>query len=181
MKKIVKTMMKGERETLSEDILKEIDMERKECEQVKNQLLSRLDKQGREDLKRLIKVSQEAAAFKKEESYAQGLRYGILFGLETADCFDRVHSVLYNTYFQDFFCCELPFTNAEIESRESAYFYYETKLAQKLKNNELLHQLDMAIYGMNAPVADEFLMRGFRKGISLGVEAAKLLEDFEKQ
>ena len=34
---------------------------------------------------------------------------------------------------------------------------------------------------MNAPVADEFLMRGFRKGISLGVEAAKLLEDFEKQ
>lgn len=82
MKKIVKTMMKGESETLSEDILKEIDMERKECEQVKNQLLSRLDKQGREDLKRLIKVSQEAAAFKKEESYAQGtaLRHFVRFG-----------------------------------------------------------------------------------------------------
>lgn len=181
MKKIVQQMLKSETLVFDREVLEESERAKQEKESILQTLKPKMTEEEYNNL--LYDLSEEEKFYgaEAEDRFAEGLRIGILIGLETADIFVQKNSILYKIYQgRALFYETIPLSDAVKNEINSYLAKSQTTSETRRKFYSSILEAEMASIGEYAGQKATLYIRGIRKGIILGREAATVLERYSE-
>lgn len=177
MRTIVQQLLRGKPVEMSEEAKKEAEKEKEKYLSLLPQFRALLSEKEFDALKKQMEDYARIDPVICEDYYAEGLRFGIILGMETAFPASKENSVLDRLFFAGLYSFENICLSGKSKDlyacQDSNNIFWHTVVQKDLVGE--YNDLDRTAAEVYAYGHEEYLYEGFRIGLILGFEAASLL------